>query len=125
MKRLVIFITAIFLLFLSIRVVEAQPSKNIINSLNSGNVRQLIQHLHHTVEINILGDEDIGSRIEADRMLQVFFKAHRPKRFQMKHQGKAPDGSQFMIGKLYTQAGIFRTYLVIKRKKIHEISFKR
>ena len=123
MKRLTSLI--IIVLLLSTILVNAQSTNGIIGSLNAGNTQKLTNYFNDIVEVDILGTEKMCNKMEANQALNIFFKAHRSKSFQLKHEGKAPDGSRFMIGKLQTQAGVFRTYIVLKSKKIHKISFKR
>ncbi len=102
----------------------------ITEALSKGNADALGAYFDDSVEIAVLGDEDVYGRAEAVRVVKIFFTKHRPRAFSQVHQGtsKGKD-SQYCIGNLTTGGGTFRVYVYMKvaggKYLIQELRFDR
>jgi len=103
----------VFLLGLS----SAYPSEippEIVNAFKSGNAGLLAQHFNNTVEFNMLDNENIYSKVQAEIILREFFKNNVPVDFSLLHQG-GKESSKYAIGILTTQNNKkFRVTFLIK-----------
>lgn len=87
---------------------------NISRAISAGDVSTLEKYFDETVEIAILGDEDIFERARATDLLKTFFAKNQPKAFSQVHQGASKSNdSIYCIGNLTTSAGLFRVYIYL------------
>ncbi len=125
MKRLMLIGSVFFcLLFATVKATAQSNMSGIKKSLTAGDANTLSSFLASTVDVTINGDDDTYDKSKASTRLRAFFENHSPSGFTIKHEGNAPNGSKFIVGNLRTNEGSFRTYIVIRNNKIHEISFE-
>ena len=116
MKKLRFIPTLIFLvLFLSItgRTLAADLPSGIINSLKTGNSKELSKYFNTNIDLTIKEKQDIYSKTQAEIILKEFFSKNVPTNFTVIHQG-GKEGSQYVIGNLATSTGTFRITLALK-----------
>jgi hypothetical protein len=86
----------------------------ISRAISAGDVNTLEKFFDETVEIAILGDEDIFERAKATDLLKTFFSKNQPKTFSQVHQGSSKGSdSIYCIGNLATNTGLFRVYIYL------------
>ncbi len=124
MKKLIWFFA---LLILGVAA-SAQSVTDITGALKRGDADALARYMDQNVEIALPGQEDVVSKSEAAAALRRFFSAHRVKAFSEMHQGRSKgQDSQYVIGNLNTDKGVFRVYVYMKSKNgglaIQEIRF--
>lgn len=128
MKTRVIVLTA-FLLF-CFTVIKATPNESkdipaaIINAFKTGNSDQLAQYFNSSVELLILTTENVYTKEQAEKIVKDFFVNNIPSGFTIIHEG-GKQGSNFAIGKLTTNNGTFRVYVLLKtsnsKQYIHQL----
>ncbi|MDY0253193.1 MAG: DUF4783 domain-containing protein [Tenuifilaceae bacterium] len=93
-----------------------------------GNSSELAKHLNPTVELELLEEENIYSKLQAELLLKDFFTRNKPTSFRVNHQGNKGNTS-FAIGTLVTQSGSYRVSVFMKTDKskllIHQIRIER
>jgi hypothetical protein len=57
-------------------------------------------------------------------MLTNFFSAETARSFTIKHNGTAPNGSQFLIGTLVTTKGSYRVTVSLRNNGIEQIDIE-
>ena len=89
---------------------------DISAALKSGNAFKLSAFFHSKVDITILDESDLLSKLEAEKMVYDFFHENEPSHFEVLHQGKSKSGLAYTIGKLTTNTGTFRVSYYIMKK---------
>jgi hypothetical protein len=96
----------------------------IIAAFKTGNSNQLAQYFNASVELLILTDEKVYNKAQAELVIKNFFSTHTPSGFTIIHEG-GKEGSYFAIGKLVTNNGTFRVYVLLKsansKQFIHQL----
>ncbi len=125
LKRLTI--TVLFCFFVSIAA-RAQGFDNIVSGFKNADAAAIAKNFEGNVEITIKTGSTSYSKSQAEMVLKSFFAAHKPKAFNVAHEGTSPQGSKYFIGNLTTAAGNYRTYVYAKTVKtelvIQEIRFE-
>lgn len=89
--------------------------EDIANSIRSGDARQLAVFFGNTIELQIIDQENVYSKAQAELILKDFFIKNQPKTFSILHKGSSPEGTQYVIGNLTTTKGkSFRTSFYLK-----------
>ena len=108
---------AFFLLFLA--AIPAKANKiDIVNDLTaylkSGNSTEISKYFASTVEMNILNEEDVYSKVQAEIILKDFFNKHRPQSATIVHRLDSNPSYLFAVIQLQTENGKFRTTISLK-----------
>lgn len=84
----------------------------ITRAISAGDVATLGKYLDETVEISLMGEEELYEKDKASEILKSFFSRNTPKVFSQAHQGSSKgNDSTYCIGNLATSTGIFRVYI--------------
>lgn len=104
------------LLFISVSaVLLAQDGiTEVSNALKTGNAKTLASYFHNSLDLTIQKTEGTYSKSQAEQIIQNFFSSHKPVNYKTNHNGSSSDGSKYVIGKLDTQNGSFRVYMLFK-----------
>lgn len=89
--------------------------KDISTALKAGSAKELITFCNAPVEIKINGQSANYSKAKAEVILKDFFTKNPPKNFSYIHQGAAPEGLKYTIGRYTTSKGDYRVVMVIKK----------
>lgn len=89
--------------------------EDINAALKSGNAFKVSAHFDTKVDITILENSDLLSKLEAEKMLYDFFYSHHPSDFKVLHHGESKSGLEYTIGKLFTDKGSFRVSYYINK----------
>ena len=107
---------------------SAQGFDNIITAFKNGDASAVAKNFEGNVEITIKTGTTSYSKSQAEMVLKGFFAAHKPKSFNVAHEGTSPQGSKYFIGNLTSASGNYRTYVYAKTVKnelvIQEIRFE-
>ncbi len=87
--------------------------KKSAEALQKGNAEELTRFFYRIVEIELLGEENFYSQVQALQLLKNFFKRNIPVRFTIDHKG-AKELTAFAIGTLQCKNGVFRVSLFLK-----------
>lgn len=90
-------------------------TEDITAALKQGNAFKLSAFFQDKVDITILEESDLLSKLEAEKMLYDFFHDHDPSDFKVLHHGESKSGLEYTIGKLITNNGDFRVSFYIKK----------
>lgn len=124
MKNL-LFFTMLFVALTSFSMLKGID--DVVVSLKSGSVAQMINHIDNSVEITFVDNIETYSQNQAEVILRDFFKIHPVRDFQLLHQGNN-SSSKFCIGILKTEKGNYRTTVFMKikgnRELLEEIKFE-
>lgn len=111
------FFLVILLSALNFSYLQAQDKSlfaDVRSALKAGSSKELSQHFHDNIELNINGESGNYSNVHAEIYLKEFFKKHEPISFEYAHQGSSNEGLKYAIGNYVHSEG---TYLVLIRAK--------
>lgn len=127
MRNLIIILLVGVLNISSSQSITADPPdviQKISEALKNGNSAELAKHFNPTVEMEILGEENVYSKAQAELLLKDFFNRNKPTSFKVNHQG-TKGSTSFAIGILVTSTGNLRVSVFLKSEKekmlIHQI----
>ncbi len=105
----------LFLIFFSTQLFALDIYDDISNSIGSGDAHQLAVFFGNTIDLQIIDQENVYSKAQAELIIKDFFIKNQPKAFTILHKGSSPEGTQYVIGKLTTTKGkTFRTSFYLK-----------
>ena len=88
---------------------------DISNSLRSGDAKAVSRFFGNTVDLTIINQEEVYSKMQAEQILRDFFSKNTPRSFTIIHQGLSKEGARYAIGNLTTAQGVvYRTYFFVK-----------
>ncbi len=111
-----VFFTSIFFLFLLAAISFSFEQKDeIVDALRTGNVDKLSKYFDQMVDVTIPGKSNSFSKGQAELVIKDFFTLNKVKNFELQHSGSNPS-SNFIIGKLSTSNGEFRTTVYMRQR---------
>ncbi len=126
-RRLTAFIAVFFMMItvaLTQNTDQQDPIKKISQTLKQGNASELATLFNPTVEMEILGEENVYSKAQAELLLKDFFTKNKPTSFKVNHQG-TKGSTSFAIGILVTSTENYRISVFLKSENdkmlIHQI----
>lgn len=124
MKKLLFFVAIVC----SLNSFGQNPLAEITGSLKSGNASSTAKYFDNTVDINLPGKSNSYSKKQGELVLREFFSGNTVKDFSVIHKSESST-SQYFIGNLNTNNGVFRTTVYLKQKGdkqiIQEIRFEK
>ncbi len=113
MKKLILFlIFATLSLFSAAFILD--PYEDIANAIRSGDAKSVSRYFSSSVDLTLIGQEDVYSKAQAEQILKDFFNKNTPRSFSIIHRGESKDGSKYAIGNLTTSSGNYRVYYYFK-----------
>jgi antitoxin component YwqK of YwqJK toxin-antitoxin module len=121
-----------FLLFIGVFITVCSfisiSFDEVIKAIKSGDAAQVSSYFDNTVEITMPDKSNSYSKSQAELVLREFFAANTVKDFEILHKS-SNSGSEYCIGNLKTNNGIFRTTIFMKQKGdkelLQELRFER
>lgn len=103
---------------------------DIANSLRSGDAKSISRFFGNTIDLTIVSQEEVYSKVQAEQILRDFFSKNTPRSFTIIHKGESKEGARYAIGSLVTaQGATYRTYFYLKQQGgtsvIQELRFMR
>jgi hypothetical protein len=113
MKNLIfILIFAPLSLFSAPSIID--PYEDIANAIRSGDAKSVSRYFSSSVDLTLIGQEDVYSKAQAEQILKDFFNKNTPRSFSIIHRGESKDGAKYAIGNLSTSNGNYRVYYYFK-----------
>lgn len=119
---------AVFFMMITIGLTQnsnqTDPIKKVSQSLKEGKASELATLFNPTVEMEILDEENVYSKAQAELLLKDFFAKNKPSSFKVNHQG-TKGSTSFAIGILVTSTENYRISVFLKSENdkmlIHQI----
>ncbi|MBK9320220.1 MAG: DUF4783 domain-containing protein [Bacteroidetes bacterium] len=116
MKSLIT-ILSLFLLSVNIASAELDLLDDIANALRSGDAKSVSKYFGNSVDLTIITQEEVYSKVQAEQVLRDFFSKNQPRSFTIIHKGESKEGARYAIGSLITTQGVsYRTYFISNSK---------
>lgn len=97
---------------LAARVPDA--ADDVVALVRGGKAAELAKIMTSTVEISVLGDENVYSRVQAEAVLKDFFQKHPPSAAKVVHKLTSNPSYRFTVLMLTTSSGIYRVSYAMK-----------
>ncbi len=102
-------------------IAQGEALKSLNQAFTTSDLSELPTILGEEVVVSLLEKEETMNKEAVVRALEAFFESHPDASFTHKHDGKARDGSSFVIGELTAGEEVFRTYAVVVDNYIIEL----
>jgi hypothetical protein len=90
---------------------------DVSNALRSGDAKSISRFFGNTVDLTIVNQEEVYSKIQAEQILKDFFSKNAPRSFTVIHKGESKEGAYYAIGTFVTAQGVtYRTYFYLKQQ---------
>lgn len=116
MKKLILLLTV----FITVCGFTIISFTEVVSAIQSGNANEVAKYFDSTVEITLPGKSNSYSKSQAELVLYKFFNTHEVKSFDIIHKSESA-GSQYCIGNLSTNNGVYRTTIYMKQKGEKEL----
>jgi len=94
--------------------VKADILDDISNLMKTGNAKEISRYFAPDVELTILSQENVSSKVQAEVILQDFFNKHRPVSLKIVHKLTSNPNLLYAELILNTNNGVFRTSFSVK-----------
>ena len=102
------------LIILSPFAAWADGFDDIMLAMKNGQASGITRFFNSNVELTLLDNEGIYSKLQAEQVLKSFFNAHPPKSVNIQHRGSSAQGAKYAIAVYEATNGKFRTYIFMK-----------
>jgi hypothetical protein len=109
MRNIILYILFVFATSFTVQKDE------IVSALKTGNVEKMSSYFDQMIDITLPGKSNSYSKGQAEMVLKDFFNLNRVRNFEVQHSGSNPS-SNFIIGKLTTSNGDFRTTVYMRQR---------
>jgi hypothetical protein len=93
----------------------ADPIDKIADLIRQGNIHELSQFFAPGIEITIVDDENVYSKVQAELVLDKFFNQNKPKAVKMLHKVNSNPNYWFGVLIINTDKGVFRMAYTLKQ----------
>ncbi len=90
------------------------PIDKTAELIKLGDIHELAKSFASTIELNVIGDENIYSSAQAELILTNFFKNNQPKSVKILHRISSNPNYRFAVLILTTVNGVYRTSFSLK-----------
>ncbi|MDB5007252.1 MAG: hypothetical protein JWP45_1645 [Mucilaginibacter sp.] len=98
-----------------VRFSLTDPIDNIAGFIRQGNIHELSALFAPNVEIALLGEENVYSKVQAELILDKFFTQNKPKSVKMLHRINSNPNYLFGVLIVDTDKGMFRIACTLKQ----------
>jgi hypothetical protein len=98
------------------QVLSQTVPANLAKAIGEGDATSMSAWFHQSLEMTILDEEYECSKNQASRILESFFKSHKPSGFSISFEG-SKEQSKYAIGTLSTSDGSFRVNMFFLKKE--------
>jgi hypothetical protein len=109
-----IFLPLLVILYI-VPVSITDPIDNVASLLRQGDAHELAKLFAPSVEIGILEEENIYSKVQAELILDKFFSQNKPSAIKMLHNVNSNPNYRFAVLILSTDKGTFRVSYTMKQ----------
>ena len=103
-----------FLTLLPVKANQTDIVNELTTNLRAANTREISKHFASTVELIILNEEDVYSKVQAEIILKDFLYKHKPVSASVVHRLDSNPSYRFAVIELDTENGNFRISISLK-----------
>jgi hypothetical protein len=90
------------------------------DAFKAGDSKEIAKYFGVSVEMEILGEENVYTKAQAEQVINQFIEQHPVTGFSLLFEG-GKDASKFAIAKLTTQKGKYRISLLVKNQIVIQL----
>lgn len=109
-----LYLPMLIVLYLVPAVPIADPIDKIAELIRQGNIHELSQSFAPNVEVTILDQEDVYSKVQAELILDKFFSQNKPRSVKMLHKVNSNPNYRFGVLILNSDKGTYRIAYTLK-----------
>ena len=102
------------LMVLPVKAIKKDIVDDLAGYLKSSSTKEMSRHFASTVELIILNEEDVYSKVQAEIILKDFLYKHKPVDARVVHRLDSNPSYRFIVIELDTENGSFRTSISLK-----------
>jgi len=126
-KRGSLFTILLFLMGVSVGFNQVSSVNDVVDeitaSIRNRNVKDLSQHLSSTVSMNILNEEGVYSKVQAEIVLKDFFEKNQPEEVKTLQKLQSKSTYRFVVLEMQSSKGTFRiSYKLLGVEQSYKIS---
>jgi hypothetical protein len=99
-----------------LQVLGQTVPEGLVEAMGQGNASAMSEYFHQSLEMSILEQDYECSKNQASRIMESFFKKHKPTDFKVSFEG-TKEQSKYAIGTLSTSDDTFRVNLFFINKQ--------
>jgi hypothetical protein len=107
-------ITLSLLTLVSLTAMRADIFDTVVQTLKSGQAKEVAKYFNTNVALTMLNDEGIYSKQQAEVIMKNFFSQNPPKNVTIQHRGASAGGAKFAVAIYECAQGNFRAYIFMK-----------
>jgi hypothetical protein len=108
MMRMKLYLPLLIMLLIVPALSTGDPIDKVASLIRQGNVHGLSAMFAENVEVSIIGDQNVYSKVQARLILDNFFSQNKPKSVKMLHKVNSNPNYQFGALMLDTDKGAYR-----------------
>lgn len=112
MKKL--YLPLFIVLMIAPVLISADPIDKVANLIRQRNIAELSKSFADNVELSVLGDENIYSRLQTEQILTRFFSQNEPKTIKLLHKVNSNPNYHFGVLLMTTNTGVYRIAVTMK-----------
>ncbi len=117
---LILSLLLVYLVFLSFTFLSGSVPEKLVIAFNNGNYKEISNFLNDDVELDIMDQEGIYGKMQAEQILKLFFQKNKPLKFSILHEG-GKEKTWYVIGQLKTSNENFRINFLFKSNIILQL----
>jgi hypothetical protein len=95
-------------------LVAADPIDKVASLIRQANIHELSGLFAESVEVSILGDENVYSKVQTELILDKFFSQNKPRSVKMLHKVNSNPNYLFGVLIINTDKGSYRLAVTLK-----------
>lgn len=107
---------------------DTDITSKIAEAFKNGSSSELAKYFNSNIEMEMLGEENMYSKAQAEILMKDFFSKNKPASFKINHHGSKA-ATSFAIGNLITANGAYRISIFMKsdngKTLIHQLRIER
>ncbi|HWZ03164.1 MAG TPA: DUF4783 domain-containing protein [Mucilaginibacter sp.] len=102
------------ILLMAPAVIPPDSIDKIATLIRQGNIPELSKLFADNVDVSVLGDENIYSKLQAEQILNKFFSQNKPKTIRLLHKVNSNPNYGFGVLLVSTNSGVYRVAVTLK-----------
>ena len=95
---------------------------DIVKALENRDAKSVSKYFNSSIELNFTESQGIYGKAQAEQILKNFFDSNCSEKVTYTHLHTLPkDNAQFYIGELNSGKGLYRVYIHMKDRYIHQM----
>jgi len=104
----------VIILMIGHTLIPTDPIDKIAILIRQGNITELSKLFADNVEVSIVGDENVYSKLQTEQIIDRFFSQNKPKTIHVLHKVNSNPNYGFGVLIMTTNSGVYRIAVTLK-----------